>query len=109
MKSIPVNCEGRSYKVHVGLGIFPRAGRILKDLNLSKRLVVISNRQVLKLYGTTLDQSFRAAGFDVSIISLPDGERYKSLATIEKDLPSNASIAAGPQKHARGFRRRRGR
>ena len=52
MKSIPVECEGRSYKIHVGLGILPRTGRILKDLNLSMRLVVISNRQVLKLYGT---------------------------------------------------------
>lgn len=84
MKSIPVECEGRSYKIHVGLGMLTRAGRILKDLNLSKRLVVISNRQVLKLYGRTLDQSFRASGFDVSIINLPNGERYKSLATIEK-------------------------
>jgi 3-dehydroquinate synthase len=84
MKSISVECEGRSYKIHVGLGILPRAGRILKGLNLSKRLVVISNRQVLKLYGKTLDLSLRAAGFDVSTINLPDGERYKSLATVEK-------------------------
>lgn len=84
MRSIPVECEGRSYKVHVGLGILPRTGRILKDLNLSMRLIVISNRQVLKLYGAVLDQSLRAAGFAVSIINLPDGERYKSLATIEK-------------------------
>ena len=84
MKSTPVDCEGRTYKIHVGLGILPRSGRILKDLNLSKRLVVISNRQVLKLYGTTLDRSLSAAGFEVSTINLPDGERTKSLATVEK-------------------------
>lgn len=84
MRAISVECEGRSYKVHVGLGILPRTGRILKDLNLSKRLIVISNRQVLKRYGTTLNQSLRAAGFEVSMINLPDGERYKSLSTIEK-------------------------
>ena len=84
MTSIPVKLEGRSYKIHVGLGLLFQSGKILKELKLSKRLVLISNRTVLKLYGTILIRSLSAAGFEVSTICIPDGERYKSLATMEK-------------------------
>ena len=76
MTSIPVKLEGRSYKIHVGLGLLSQSGRILRELGLSRRLVLISNRTVIRLYGTTIMRSLGTAGFEVSTIFIPDGERY---------------------------------
>ncbi|MFN8005863.1 MAG: 3-dehydroquinate synthase [Terriglobia bacterium] len=84
MNSFTVNCEGRTYPIHVGLGILPRTGKILKGLGLSARLIVISHPQIFKAYGHALNRSLDSAGFEVSVVSIPAGEKTKSLATVEK-------------------------
>jgi 3-dehydroquinate synthase len=48
--------------------------------------VLISDRKVFSLYGTAIIKGLRAVGFAVSQCSLPEGERYKSIRTLEKTL-----------------------
>ena len=83
MKTIHVDLEERSYDIHVGNGILGQAGKILRDLNPSKKGIVISNSKILALHGERLIDSLQRAHLLVETIALPDGERYKTLATVE--------------------------
>ncbi len=84
MEPIPVRLGARSYSIHISNGILKRSGRILRDLNLSKRFIVISSARILFLHGEKLTQSFQKAGLSHETLVLPEGERFKNLSTAEK-------------------------
>ena len=74
------------YEIQIGRGLLASCGQIVFD-SLSpqaRRLALISNQKVFSLYGTTVVNSLRARGFAVATFLMGDGERYKSLRTIEK-------------------------
>lgn len=72
----------RSYDIIIGVGVIGQAGLRIK--NLGKTAMLVSNRRVFGLYGKALDDSLTRSGIGVNKILLPDGERYKTLATVEK-------------------------
>lgn len=72
-----------SYYIYLGAGILPRLGEILATYPVNKQVLVITNPKVNKLYGDTVAQSLREAGFQVRLEKVPDGEEYKSLKTAE--------------------------
>lgn len=52
----------------------------------ARRLALISNPEVFKLYGQRALKSLRAASFETSHWLMPEGERHKSLRTLERAL-----------------------
>ena len=76
-----VDLEGRSYPVIIGAGLLDDAELILPYL-ASKRVVIVTNETVAKLYLDRFEENLRKAGIDVLSISLPDGERYKTWDTL---------------------------
>jgi 3-dehydroquinate synthase len=52
----------------------------------AQRIALISNRRVFSLYGSALVKSLRASGFTVVPWSIGDGERFKSIETVERVL-----------------------
>jgi 3-dehydroquinate synthase len=52
----------------------------------ARRVAVISNQRVFSFYGAPAVKSLRAAPYAVSHWLIGDGERYKTLATVEKVL-----------------------
>jgi len=73
----------RSYDIVIGEDILrARAGRFIKALGPS--VLVVSNRRVFGLYGGRLAESLKAAGVSFKTALLPDGERYKNMAAVEK-------------------------
>jgi len=82
MKKVAVQLRSRSYAIHIGNGIANRVGRIAKDLVPSREVVVVSSKEILRLHGEKVLGSLSRASFKVSTIALPQGERYKSLATL---------------------------
>jgi 3-dehydroquinate synthase len=52
----------------------------------AQRITIISNRRVFSLYGSALVKSLRASGFIVMTWSIGDGERFKSIETVERVL-----------------------
>ncbi len=79
MTTILVNLAARSYRILVGPGALAAVGPELAGLRVGRRVAVISDPAIMGLHGRTVVESLRSAGFDVTEILLPEGERAKTL------------------------------
>src|ERR1041385_2198513 len=80
-----VTLPSRSYDVIIENGLLARVGTQLRQLFGKHRpLFVVTVAPVRRKWGPRLMTSLRAAGFHAEFIEMPNGERYKRLATIEK-------------------------
>ena len=79
MKKVRVRLTDSSYEIHIGAGILGQVGCQLKENGFVSRVVIITNPIVKELYGDALEQRLAKEGFKVAVLSVPDGEEYKSL------------------------------
>jgi 3-dehydroquinate synthase len=77
---IDVPTLSRSYAVTIANGTIDRIGRALDDLRLPDRRIVVSSPTVWRFHG---GQLARALGIGDPIL-VPDGERFKHLATVAR-------------------------
>jgi 3-dehydroquinate synthase len=77
-----------SYDIHVGPGALARLGEVARGAlsPQARRVVVVSNETVFRLYGRHASASLRAAGFAVEVFLVGDGERHKTLRGAERAL-----------------------
>jgi 3-dehydroquinate synthase len=78
MHTVNVSLGDRSYDIEIGTSL-DRTGERLKDLGFGRKMALITNPTVKKLYGRRVVDSLKAAGFMVMSIEVPDGEQYKNL------------------------------
>ncbi|PYX36177.1 MAG: 3-dehydroquinate synthase, partial [Acidobacteria bacterium] len=84
MITIPVDVKPRPYDTLIENGLLTKAGSLLRELlPAASRLFVITVAPVRRKWGKTLLASLSAAGFDAKLIEMPEGERFKRLATVE--------------------------
>lgn len=83
MKTLNVELGQRSYPIHIGRGLLGDTTLLAPHLR-GQRLVVVSNETVSPLHGDRLRSLL--AGHPVTWIDLPDGEQFKTLATVESIL-----------------------
>ena len=84
MITIPVNVKPRPYDALIENGLLARAGALLRDLlPTGRRLFVVTVAPVRRKWGKKLMGSLAAVGFDAKILEMPEGERFKRLATVE--------------------------
>ena len=76
---IPVDLGPRSYEILIQDGLLDRIGHELRRLGTNSEAIIISNPVVKRLYGTQVLKSLKAEGFRAAIITVPDGERAKSM------------------------------
>ncbi|MGM0501819.1 MAG: 3-dehydroquinate synthase [Bacillota bacterium] len=93
MEEIEVDLGERSYEIKIGENILENLGDYLSELDIGNKVLLISNPLVDSLYGAEAAEAIRGAGFSVEKALIPDGEKYKSLATAE-DL-YDAAVEAG--------------
>jgi 3-dehydroquinate synthase len=85
MKSIiPVQLPQQSYDIVITPDAIAHLGTWMPHLKLGKKVIVVSNAAIFRQYGQTLIMSLQEAGFDVALCLLPAGERYKTLASVQK-------------------------
>ena len=77
MEKVRVELGERSYNIFIGSGILDGIGKRVERFGFSKRLAIISNPTVYKLYGQRVTDSLKHEGFDVFDVVIPDGEKYK--------------------------------
>ncbi len=80
---IDVDLGARSYPIVIGHGIMADAGLIARHLK-GKRVVIVSNETVAPLYLQPIERELRQAGKEVLVITLPDGEQYKTWETLNR-------------------------
>lgn len=85
MKTLSVNLPGRVYDILIERGLLAQAGVYCKAaLPKAKRIAVVTDSTVGPLYGERVLASLRAAGFMAELVTIPAGERSKSVAMLEK-------------------------
>ena len=84
MKTILVPLEERSYPIFIGAGLLDKAGALSrKHLPGVRRLILITNPIVGKLFAKSVCEAFRQAGFSIDLLQISDGEKHKNLHTAE--------------------------
>ena len=83
---VPVKIPGISCRVLVGSGMLGRVGQLSAEAGLRGRCAVISDDNVAKLHSAPALESLRAAGFDPVLLTVPAGEKSKSLSMAENLL-----------------------
>lgn len=85
MKSvITVEIPQQSYEVAIAPNGLEQLGTWMQPLHLGKKVLLVSNPMILRRYGDTLRESLANAEYEVAVCLLPAGERYKTLASIQK-------------------------
>jgi len=84
MTTVRVEVQPRPYEVHIESGLLSKAGEILRPLlPATNKLFVVTVAAMRRKWVKKLGQSLAAAGFDAKLIEMPEGERFKRLATVE--------------------------
>ena len=94
---IKVSLGERSYDITLGADIIDTVGSLCRELGLSGTAAVVSNTTVAPLYLERVRASLEQAGYRVVAVCLPDGETYKSSATLNLiyDALVDASLDRG--------------
>jgi 3-dehydroquinate synthase len=79
MEQLTVELGERSYQIVIGFANLDQLGADLQPLNLARRICLITNTTVGKLYGGRVKSVLADSGFTVSYFEVPDGEEYKTL------------------------------
>jgi 3-dehydroquinate synthase len=80
---LSLNQTARRSEINIGSGIRRDLGKLL-PLKAPRRVGIISNPRVFDLYGRDLKRSLKAGGYKTIEWLMPEGERYKSFAVLEK-------------------------
>lgn len=102
MRTITVELGERSYPIMIKRGLLSEVGARMKDLGFKGKAAVVTNPLVGELYAGELLKGLKDSGFSPFLITLPDGEEYKTIevattvydALIENKLERNSPIIA---------------
>ena len=84
MPNITVDLPQDSYKIVIAPGSLSQLGEQMQQLNLGKKVLVISNPEIFGHYGDTCLKSLESAGFETYTHLIPAGESHKHLQSIQK-------------------------
>lgn len=95
---IPVTHPQGSYPIFADEGLLNRAGPLLVHQGIPPgRIAVVTNQTVAERHFAVLEETLRETGFQPAVVTVQDGERFKTLATVQRiyeDL-----LAAGLDRH----------
>mgnify|MGYP002777016842 CR=1 FL=1 len=84
MHVIDVNIPQQAYKIAIASSGLDRLGEWMGELQLGKKVLLVSNPAIFKQYGERAIASLQSAGFDPTSCILPAGEQYKTLTSVQK-------------------------
>jgi 3-dehydroquinate synthase len=84
MKQVTVGLGARSYPIWIGRNQLANLTAALDDVAFPRRVGVVTNPTVGALYGEQLIAALRTGQREVNVVQIPDGEQYKTLATLEQ-------------------------
>jgi len=95
MPQATIHVLPRPYQAWIENGLLTRAGSVLSEiLPQASRIFVVTVPPVRKRWGSKLLASLKGSGFDPQMITMPDGEPAKRLATVEAMAEKLARLGA---------------
>lgn len=82
MPEVRVNLGERSYVITIGPGLLGRVGEVVAAVGGPSAAAVVSNPTVARYYAGAAIDSLRSAGVRAELITVPAGERFKTLKTV---------------------------
>ena len=80
---VNVPLPGREYDVVIGPDLLAEAGALIKPLLRRPQVAVIADEHVADLHLFDLADGLQAAGIDMAVLELPQGEATKSWAQLQ--------------------------
>ena len=84
MNKITVNLPQNSYQINIAPGSLAQIGSQIANLNLGRKVLLVSNPEIFSHYGKTAIASLTTAGFEVYTHLIPAGEPHKTLASVRQ-------------------------
>ena len=84
MRKIIVDLGKRSYPIYIEAGILKNIGALCKQHNVTKNVVLITDKTVNNLYADEVIEQLENSNFIVFKITVPEGEQSKSLEIADK-------------------------
>jgi len=84
MKKIDIELQQAKYRVMIGKNIFTGIEGILKKNNIPGKILVVADKNVLKLHKKRLDFLLKSKYFSINIFEFDAREKNKNLKSIEK-------------------------
>jgi len=81
---LTVELGNRAYPIVIGGHVLEELGTRLAAHLGAGAAAVVTNRTIGGLYLARVQESLRAAGFEVTAVEIPDGEEHKSLASLSE-------------------------
>lgn len=83
MKIIEVKLKDNGYKIYIEKNIFEKIAVYLKENHENKKIVIITDKNLEKLYVKALNKTIQDKNFKTKIISIEPGEKSKSIDTLK--------------------------
>ena len=91
-----ITVKGKNgYKILIEKGLVSKAGEYIRKLTSAKKAFIISDGNVLELYGKPVSDSLKANGFEVSSFAFEAGEKSKTLDTVTQMVYAMCSRGIG--------------
>ncbi|HEY8562660.1 MAG TPA: 3-dehydroquinate synthase [Pyrinomonadaceae bacterium] len=86
--SVRLRSRPHAYKISIGHDSLKTSGDWARACLSEKvrKIALVSNARVFRLYGEIVRQSLERAGFEIFVFLMKDGERHKSLRSLESLL-----------------------
>jgi 3-dehydroquinate synthase len=96
VRRIPVRLKHSQYEVFIERGVLARVGKLVSKLLPSKnsKCFIVTVEAVRKHWGQQLSESLDRAKITHFKIEIPDGERYKTLSSLERLAEQLAELHA---------------
>lgn len=79
MKSFQVNLGDRSYSIDIKSGLIKEDSLLLAKYNHGQKWIIITQHNLMELFGYNFLEKLENNGFDVDFITIPNGEAAKSI------------------------------
>lgn len=86
MYKVDINLFEHSYPIYIEKGIFNDLGKYIKEVAKTKKLAIVTDENVNKLYGNKIIEILKKEDFEIKKIVVPAGEESKSFKKYEKVL-----------------------
>lgn len=82
MKTLSINLKDKNYNILIGRGLRNNINNILDENFKAKKIAIITDENVHKIYGKGIEQQFLNGNKNIEFIVLKPGEKTKSFNTL---------------------------